>query len=61
MLDKLPTNVGWLREDLKRVRKEEEVRYVPIPHPEDVRAWLRAAYEAGRQDGAQDAPPEVIP
>jgi hypothetical protein len=40
----------------ERVRKEDEVRYVPIPHPEDLRAWLQAAYEAGRQDGAQSLP-----
>ena len=32
-----------------------EVRYVPLPHPEEVERWLRLAYELGLSEGYEAA------
>ena len=50
MFDKRAKSVAYLESQL--CRKEAEVRYVPLPRPEEVEAWVRLAYERGRRDGA---------
>jgi hypothetical protein len=36
---------------LKVEKLEDELRYIPLPRPEDVQGWLRVAYEAGLTAG----------
>ena len=50
MFDKRAESVAYLQGQLHR--KETDVRYVPLPRPEEVEAWVRLAYEKGRRDGA---------
>jgi hypothetical protein len=38
-------------EDLRRQLQTPEIRYVPLPHPEEVERWVRLAYLAGVEAG----------
>jgi len=45
MLENSPKNVAWLRNEVEQLQEVPQLKYEPIPRPEEVDRWLRLAYK----------------